>query len=134
MGISAVSLLRSLGLYLTFTFASFAERFCGVQNLLRVYAGEWFVQAGLVAVMFTVLLVPVASVPLFIMHRDSPILLCYYLNERNVSSFWEHSSSYWILLGFDSAWFCALLTFFVFCAILVANIGCGMLLMLKTLR
>ena len=91
-----------------------------MQNILRFYAGKWFVQAGLGGVLLSVLLVPLASIPLFIMHQDSHILLCYFLNERNLSGFWEHSIFYWILLGFDSAWFYALLTFFVLCANLLS--------------
>ena len=79
-------------------------------------------------------LIPLASVPLFDMQRNSPVLLCYYLNERDVTGFWDHTLFYWILIGFDSLWLYMVLTYIAFLVIMVGHVGCGILLMIKTLR
>ena len=107
-------------------------RFHGVENILKVYEGERLLRAGLMAAIGSLFLVPMANVPLFVMHSDSPVLLTYYLNERNVTELWDHSLFYWILIGFDSLWLSTVLKYFVLLILLVGNIGCGMLLMLKS--
>ena len=99
-----------------------------------MYADEPLLIAGMISTIVSLSLIPLASVPLFLMQYNSPALLCYYLNERDVAGFWNHSLFYWILVGLDGLWLYIVLTYIAFLVIIVGHVGCGILLMLKTLK
>ena len=112
----------------------FTERFYDAENILLVHVHDWYVVTGLIAFLVYLALIPLANIPLLIMHNDSPILLCYHLHEQNNAGWWDHSIFFWMLIGIDSLWLFIVLTFFTFLVLLMANIGGGMFLILKALR
>ena len=111
-----------------------SERFYDAENILLVHVHDRYVVTGLIACVISLALIPLANIPLLIMHNDSPILLCYYLNERNTTGLWDHSIFFWTLVGLDSVWLFIVLTFFIFLILLMMNICGGLFLMLKALR
>ena len=115
----------------------FAERFCGVRNILQVDEAKGSVMTVMFAVILPAVFTPVYNLPLLIMQRNSPFLLCFYLNEWENSdrgSIWNHSTFYFILLGLDCVWLYMVLTFIVFLSIIALNIITGIPLILQTLR
>ena len=113
------------------------ERFCGVRSILQADKDNWHIMGVMVAVTLSAVVTPVYNLPLLIMHRNSPILLCYYQDERENPSdgggILDHSIIYWLLLGFDCAWLYIVLTFATFLSIIALNILTGIPLILAVL-
>ena len=90
----------------------------------------------MVAIILSAAFTPVFNLPLFIMQRNSPVLLCYYLNELENpgGGLWHHSTVYWALLVFDCIWLYTVLTFVTFLGIIALNVVTGIPLILARLR
>ena len=91
----------------------------------------------MVAVILPAVFTPVYNLPLLIMQRNSPIILCFYLNEMEIpggGGIWHHSIIYWILLGLDCAWLYTVLTVVTLLGIIGLHLVTGVTLILKTLR
>ena len=108
-----------------------------MRNILQVDEAKGSVMAVMVAVILPALFTPVYNLPLVIMQRNSPILLCFYLNEWESpgrGGVWNHSIFYFILLGLDCVFLYMMFTFVIFLSIIALNILTGIPLILKTLR
>ena len=115
----------------------FTGRFCGAENILQSDKDNWHIVAGMVAVIASAALTPVLNIPLFVMQRNSPIFLCFYLRDSVTSDddgIWHQSVYYWVLLGLDCALFYAIITFLTFLGIVALNLACGVPFILRTLR
>ena len=109
-------------------------RFCGVEDILEVYADERLLMAATISAIMCLATIPLASVPVFVTQSNLPLLLCYYLNEQDVIGLWSHSLSYWVLICLDGLWLYMILTFNTFVVLMLGHVGCGTFFMLKTLR
>ena len=109
-----------------------------MQNILQADEGNRHIMTAVVSVILSAVLTPVYNLPLLVMQRNSPILLCFYLNELenpvDGGGLWKHSIFYYILLGFDCVWLYTVLTFVTFLGVIALNLLTGIPLILEILR
>ena len=112
------------------------ERFLGVKNILQADKDNRRMMTIMVAAIISAVILPAYNLPLLIMIRNSPMLLCFHLNEweNPDDGLWNHSLMYWLLLAFDCLWLYMCSTFVTFLGVMALNLLTGIPLILATLR